>query len=287
VRSPILLRWFVPLSLLLCACVALAQQSVLEVITLKYRNVDQVLPILRPLVAPGGTLTGMNNRLIVRTTPANLAELKQVLEAIDARPRQLVIQVRQDADIERSRRGGQISGTADLGDAGQVTVPGRPRPGGATVSGDGGEVQVYSSEAQRTDRVSQSVRVSEGNAAFIRIGQSIPVQSRQVIVGPGGAVSQQSTQYRDVDSGFYVTPRVNGDRVTLEIAAANDRVIDPATGASSIQRVQTVVAGRLGEWIEIGGTAEQRTRDESVILGRSSDAGRDYRRVLLKVEEAR
>jgi hypothetical protein len=286
-RSSFVFRRLMLLSLLLCACLALAQQTVLEVITLKYRNVDQVIPILQPLVAPGGTLTGMNNRLIARTTPANLAELKQVLEAIDARPRQLVIQVRQDADVERSRRGAQVSGTVDLGDAGQVTVPGRPRPGGGTISGNQGGVQVYSSEAQQTDRVTQSVRVSEGNAALIRIGQSIPVQSRQVVVGPGGAVSQQSTQYRDVDSGFYVTPRVNGDRVTLELSSANDRVVNPTTGASSIQRVQTVVTGRLGEWIEIGGTAEQRTRDENVILGRSSDAGRDYRRVLLKVEEVK
>jgi hypothetical protein len=286
-RSPTLFRWFLPLAVVLYACVAAAQHTVTEVITLKYRNVDQVIPILQPLVSPGGALTGMNNRLIVRTTPANLAELKQVLEAIDGRPRQLVIQVRQDADIERSRRGGQISGTADLGDAGQLTVPGQPRPGGGTISGDQGEVQVYSSEAQRTDRVSQSVRVSEGNAAFIRIGQSVPVPGRQVIVGPGGVVREQYTQYRDVDSGFYVTPRVTGDRVTLEISSANDRVINPATGASSIQRVQTVVSGRLGEWIELGGTAEQRTRDESVILGRSSDAGRDYRRVLLKVEETK
>jgi hypothetical protein len=280
-------RCLLLLTAVLCASVALAQQTVLEVITLKYRNVEQVIPILQPLVAPGGTITGMNNRLILRTTPANLAELKQVLEVIDARPRQLMILVRQDADIERSQRGAQVSGSADLGDAGQVTVPGRPRPGGATVSGGGMEAQVYSSEAQRTDRMSQSVRVTEGNAAFIRIGQSVPVQSRQVIVGPGGAVSQQSTQFRDVDSGFYVTPRVNGDRVTLEISSANDRVINPATGTASIQRVQTVVSGRLGEWIELGGTGEQRTRDQSVILGRSSDAGRDYRRVLLKVEEVR
>jgi hypothetical protein len=108
-----------------------------------------------------------------------------------------------------------------------------------------------------------------------------------VIVGPGGAVGQQWTQYRDVDSGFYVTPRVHGDSVTLEISAANDRVVDPATGASSIQRVQTVVSGRLGEWIELGATGEQRSRDESVILGRSSDASREYRRVLLKVEEVK
>jgi type II secretory pathway component GspD/PulD (secretin) len=275
--------WFLAAALFSIA--AWAQQ--LEVITLKYRNAEQVIPILQPLVAPGGTLSGMNNRLFVRTTPANLAELKRVLDVVDARPRQLIISVRQDADLERGRRGAQVSGSADLGDAGQVTVPGRPRPGGATVTAGGVEAQVYSSESQRTDRMSQSVRVLEGSAAFISIGQSVPVQGRQVIVGPGGALSQQSTQYRDVDSGFYVTPRVNGDTVTLEISAANDRVVNPATGASSIQRVQTVVSGRLGQWIELGGTGEQRSRDQSVILGRSSDASRDDRRVLLRVEEVK
>jgi hypothetical protein len=278
-------RWVWLLAAALFCIAARAQQ--LEVITLKYRNAEQVIPILQPLVAPGGTISGMNNRLFLRTTPGNLAELKRVLDVVDARPRQLAISVRQDADLERGGRGAQVSGSADLGDAGQVTVPGRPRPRGATATSGGVEARVYSSESQRLDRTSQSVRVLEGNTAFIRIGQSVPVQSQPVIVGPGGAVGQQWTQYRDVDSGFYVTPRVHGDSVTLEISAANDRVVDPATGASSIQRVQTVVSGRLGEWIELGATGEQRSRDESVILGRSSDASREYRRVLLKVEEVK
>jgi hypothetical protein len=262
-----------------------AQQ--LEVITLKYRNAEQVLPILQPLVAPGGTISGMNNRLFVRTTPANLAELKRVLDVVDSRPRQLMISVRQDADLDRSRRGAQVSGSADLGDAGRVTAPGRPRPGGAAVGAGGVEAQIYSSDSQRTDQVSQSVRVLEGSPAFISIGQSVPVRGRQVVVGPGGAGGQQWTEYRDVDSGFYVTPRIHGDTVTLEISAANDRLVNPNTGASTIQRVQTVVSGRLGEWIELGATGEQRSRDQSVILGRSSDASRDDRRILLKVEEVR
>ena len=66
------------------ALAAQAQQQVLEVITLGYRQAEEVIPMLRPLLAPGGTLTGMNNRLVVRTTPANLAEIKQVLGAVDS-----------------------------------------------------------------------------------------------------------------------------------------------------------------------------------------------------------
>ena len=38
-----------------------------------------VLATLPPLLAPGGSLTGAQNQLFVRTTPDNLAELKAVL----------------------------------------------------------------------------------------------------------------------------------------------------------------------------------------------------------------
>jgi hypothetical protein len=50
-----------------------AGQNMLEIIPLRYRTVDQVLPALRPLLEPGGTLTGQGNQLIVRASPDNLA----------------------------------------------------------------------------------------------------------------------------------------------------------------------------------------------------------------------
>src|SRR5262249_58812951 len=68
---------------------AWADPQVMEVITLGYRQAEEVIPLLRPLLAPGGALTGASNQLIVRTTPANLAELKKVLAVMDSEPRQL------------------------------------------------------------------------------------------------------------------------------------------------------------------------------------------------------
>jgi type II/III secretion system protein len=109
------------------ALAAQAQQQILEVITLGYRQADEVIPLLRPLLAPGGALTGTNNQLIVRTTPANLAELKQVLAVVDARPRQLVISVRQGSVADAARDRASVSGSAGAGGNAQVTVP--PPPG--------------------------------------------------------------------------------------------------------------------------------------------------------------
>ena len=62
-----------------CAAAAHAQQIVLEVIPLHYRNAEEIIPVLEPLVARGGTISGLNNQLILRTTPDNLAEIKHVL----------------------------------------------------------------------------------------------------------------------------------------------------------------------------------------------------------------
>ncbi|HEY9530001.1 MAG TPA: secretin N-terminal domain-containing protein, partial [Burkholderiales bacterium] len=70
-------------AILTCFAVAAAAQQALEIIPLRYRTAEQVLPVLRPLLETGATLTGQRNQLIVRTSSANLAELRQALEAID------------------------------------------------------------------------------------------------------------------------------------------------------------------------------------------------------------
>jgi type II secretory pathway component GspD/PulD (secretin) len=280
-----LLKALAVLIVLLGCAETWAQQTVLEVIQLKYRRVDEVIPVLQPLVPPQGSVSGFNSQLIVRTTPQNLEEIKGILAAIDTAPRRLMVSVRQDADLDRTQRGGQISGSARVGDNAVVTVPGRPTPPGATARVDNVQARVFSSEAQNTDRVSQQVQVLEGGRAFIRVGQSVPVRSRQVVDTGNGRRVIDTTGFQDVDSGFYVVPRLSGGNVTLEISTAADSLRSPVTGATNVQRVQTVVSGRLGEWIEIAGIDQQSTQRDSEILARSSDARRDGRRVLLKVDE--
>jgi type II secretory pathway component GspD/PulD (secretin) len=273
------------LLLALGAATALAQQTVLEVIQLKYRTVEEIVPVLRPLMPPGSTLSGMNSKLIVRTTPSNLAEVKDILASLDAAPRRLMISVRQDADMDRSRRGGQISGRAQVGDNVVVRVPGAPAPPGASVQVEGVRGRVYSSEGQQTDQISQQVQVVEGGRALIRVGQSVPVAAGQIVETPDGRRVLDSTEWRDVDTGFYVVPRLAGDQVTLEIYTAADSLQSPRSAAANVQRVETVVTGRLGEWIELAGIGQQSVQRDDALLARSTDARREERRVLVRVDE--
>src|SRR5260370_14002793 len=87
-----------------------AAQYALEIIPLKYRTVEQVLPTLRPLLEPGGTLTGQANQLMVRASPGNLADIRRALDAIDRPLRRLQISVRFDDALEASSQGIEASG---------------------------------------------------------------------------------------------------------------------------------------------------------------------------------
>ena len=286
---------------LLCAwapSLALAQTMPLEVITLKYRTAEQVMPVLKPLLDKSGTISGMQNQLFVRTTRANLADLKQVLATLDAMPRRLMITVRHDAMLERDRTQMDVSGRVSTGGA-SVAVPdsGGVR-GGAVEIRRGDDVmrgRIDSTRSLDSDRNTQSVQVLEGNSAFIRTGQSVPVQQRQVTrtIVNGQVVDRinNAVEYRDVMTGFYVLPRLAGDRVTLEINPQRDTLANPEQnlprGSVNVQQAATTVAGRLGEWIEVGGVTQGASNQQSTILGSTRETSGDNRRILLKVDELR
>jgi type II secretory pathway component GspD/PulD (secretin) len=289
-------------AILTCACAAvMAQGTVLEVIPLRHRTVEQVLPVVQPMVAPGGTLSGFQGQLVVRTTPANLDEIKRILGAIDTPARRLLITVMEDAEASRTERAAEIAANIG-GERGRVVVPGSAdRSGANVVLRDGDDRlrgRVVDSSSSAAGRNAQSVQVLEGGVAYISTGQSVPVREQQVTRSVvGGQVVERvvtGTQYRDTATGFYALPRLAGDRVTLEISAQREALsgqlrgaIHPERSAIDTQRTSTTVSGRLGEWMEIGGVATSASGQQSVLLGRAATATSDTRRVIVKVEELR
>ena len=144
--------------LILISFAAVGQQS-LEVISLRYRTADQVLHTLRPLVEPGGTLTGQGNQLIVRVSPGNLAEIRRALDAIDRPQRRLQISVRFDDALESSRRDLAVGGS---------------------VSNQGVRIEGSARDSQRNlnERVDQRVQTMDGGRATIFAGRGFDVVPR-------------------------------------------------------------------------------------------------------------
>ncbi len=270
-----------------------AAANELEIIALKHRSAEEVLPIIRPMLDPGAVASGMNYQLFVRTSPRNLEQIRQLLESIDVAPRRLKITVIQDVDSETIARARELSGSLGVGRHGRIEVPDRGGRGGLEVEAGRGDdrltARLSDSHALEGQHKTQQIQVLEGNRALVRVGESVPVPQRQVIRHPWGTEVIDSTQYQDVSSGFYVLPRVNGDRVTLEVSTQNDSLGERDHRYPDIrsQRTSSTVSGRLGEWLEVGVLGRQQGNTESNIAGQSTSRVQEQRTVLIKVEEVR
>jgi hypothetical protein len=249
----------------LCAAQAWGQGA-LEVIALKHSTVDQVLPALRSLLEPGGTLSGQSGQLFVRTSPANLAEIKQALEALDRPSRRLQILVRFDDALESASR--------DISASGVITN-----------RGSNVELRAQESRSGATERIDQRVQVVEGGTAWIATGMSRTLPQRQVIRTPAGVVSQQTYTVQESSTGFAVAPRVTGSTVHLDIAPQRE-MLGPR-GTMQSQRISTSATGRLGEWFEIGGVVAASARNDRGIASSGRTTSSESQRIWVKVEEVR
>jgi type II secretory pathway component GspD/PulD (secretin) len=263
---------------LLGAVVATAQQ--LEIIELRYRLADEVLPIVQPLVEPGGVVTGQDNVLFVRTSPTNFEQIRQAVAALDRKPRQVTVSVGQGTVTTRSAtdvRGAVSVGNEDV-QAGVNAPPG---------AGTGVAVGARAVAQQDSVRTVSTMRTIEGSETWIAVGQSVPITATQVAGDRHGTVEYSSTGYRDVSTGFYATVRLNGEFVTLEISPRQQRlrggttrpVIETAGSVSTIH-------GRLGEWLPLGAVSESATGDTSGLLVAGHRDGTSRYATWVKVEEA-
>lgn len=260
--------WLTAIFIVFACSAGLATAQQMEVIELNSRTVDEVLPALLPLVEPGGTLTGVNNQLFLRASPRNRDDIKRALAAIDKPARRLIVHVALDRLSQDSARGGELAGQVVLGSTRRAQ----------------GEGRVWDTRSQRGENTAQRVQTIEGGRAFIQLGQSVPVAMRQVVVGRGGAIINEGVVYRDIGSGFYASPRLNGERVTLEISQQAEHVDARHASAIDTQGLSTTASGRLGEWIELGGVGREATTRQGSSFSAGTGQVRDRRSIWLMVE---
>ncbi|MDP2867236.1 hypothetical protein [Methyloversatilis sp.] len=277
------------LCLALCAPLVSWAQVKLDIIPLKHRTTDQVLPALQPLVGEDAALSGANNRIFIRADAATRLAVKQAIEAIDTPLRSLMISVRHDNDDSIRRDGAAVSGDIRAGDVSVGAADAGSE--GAVIEGRSGDsrvaTRVWSTRGNSADRLSQRVQVVEGGSAFIQVGSSIPVPFTQIIAGPRGGAISQGTEYRDIGSGFYAMPRVNGDQVTLDISPQKESLSDTQYGEIRTARLVSTVRGRLGEWMELGGSGYSEQVDQRGITRYGTRDAQSQRRLWVKVDVVR
>lgn len=246
----------------LLANAALAQS--IEVIPLKNRSADEMIPIVRPLLKPGEAITGTGYQLILRASPQTVTDVRQILSKLDRGLSNLMISVRQGGavDTESNEAGAVIRYDSTTG---------------ATVSGS-----IAQNRTGNDWRDVQRVRALEGSPAHIQTGTTI-TQPEVVRSNNGTTTTYSST--RTIGSGFYVLPRLNGNQVHLEISPFREALTGDGL-TTSVQRANTAVSGWLGDWIFVGGGTQEESSTQSGLLSRSNSRSESEFGIYLKVEIA-
>ena len=250
---------------------------------------SEIIPVIEPLLQGNGTITGMSDQLIVKSTPQNLKMVQDLIRQLDTRLRNLRITVRQGISGEGERSSADVGASIPFGGGrGRVVIPPANRGGGGITGSIGGNNGVVSgtigqSTRSTDERHTQQVTTLEGRPATIYIGQRIPIQ-HTVTQGVGPfATRSQGTTFEDVSTGFSVLPQLNGDHVTLDI---HPQVSKLNSRGIQTQAVHTTASGNIGEWIEIGGLLTHSSRSNSRVLGSSQRRSHENRSIFFKVEIA-
>jgi hypothetical protein len=255
-------------SLVLFMLPALADDK-MEIFELKGRTPQEIVPLLKPFVGPDGAVSGMNNRVIVRTTPERMAEIRRIIGEFDRAPRRLLIHVRETAPSDST--GNEIG----------VSAGNRHIRIG---EGDGQGLTLKHYTTRTSDESIRTVQTLEGEPALILNGVTLPVVTGSGYVTGAGPGSRQITYgYSNVDSGFYAIANLIGDRVRVEITSRRER---PISGSGAIDRRESrnMVSGAIGEWLPVAVTRSSVSRDTGGIGSRTSTGSASVNRLWLKVE---
>ena len=241
-------------------------------IELRHRTADEMIPIIRPFLETGDTLSGSGYMLILNTGTENLARIQSIIANLDKAIRQLMIMVVQGNGAKAVMAHVDVSGHISVGKHARIEFGRNPQPQDTvSVAGRSGR-----SAANEVDI--QKVLVQEGMAATIYIGQSIPIPAHRS--GP-----KMSVEYRRVLTGVRVVARLSGDHFNLQVSSRKESIDGVTSSSVGTQQIQTQIKGRLNEWIDIGGLFEVGQHREKGLVYGHEDHRADRQPVFLKMVE--
>ena len=270
---------FFAISILLTTNVSADQSDPLQIIDLKNRPADEIIPVIKPMLKPNDAITGTGFQLFIRTDAKTLEEVTRLLQVMDKAPRNLIIKVRNNLDSESKSTDLNTSGNYEIGDDVRVVVGDNPP------REEGTKVKINHNKNTTSRNAEHMIRVIEGGQAFITAGEIRPYEHRTIIRHRNGVSVYDSVDYQDVTSGFYVTPRLTGNgNVSLQVQPHYRSVSDRYNGTIDVQEADTTIETKIGEWVQIGGVNTDENSKDSGILSTSRNTSDKQSAIYVKVE---
>ena len=256
---------------------ASAGHAAVEVISLRYRNAAEVLPLAKSMLSPEGKISAddRTNSLIIVDSEEAIARVKQALAAIDTPVRQATVRVRFQESAAREDRsvsgGGRVSE-----DNWSVSGGRRPR------SRDGVDVRLQDRNISRGGSSEYFITALSGSWAYIRVGQDIPYTARWADLCRSYG---RTVAFQRIETGFDVKSVIRENLADVEIVP---RISEMGSGgphgAVRFAEASTQIQVPLAQWITIGGADQSANEVLRAILEAGSSRQSSALSIQLMVE---
>lgn len=226
------------IGLLLLASNAFPQTMITKVIQLNYLQADKVIQLIQPMIQSGERISGTGQTLVVNVSSDTLTMIRDVLHKIDVPPVTFNIAVYQgDPNWLRTQNSNDV---------------------------------VYSTNPQSQVQRSQSVKVLNGESAFVSTAQQMPIVSA---VGVGFFTGVDYQQH-NIENGLLILPVLQGSQVKLTVKRVRQQ--QNAAGGQQFdnQKINTTVMAPLNKWVPLGSAEGAQNNNNS--SSTSFTAGRPF-----------
>ena len=260
----------------------------MSTIQLQNRPAEEVIPIVEPMLGPNDAISGQGYKIFLRSSPDTLERVKAMIDVLDVAAKVLQVSVFQGSERDLGGLGVSANIQIEKGDAsvdiGNERGDSDAGGGSITYSTADGSASIDGIKTQKSlrDNPIHQVRVTEGTEAYIETGEQIPSFYGAARIGPRAVAG--GVEYKDAVTGFYVLPRIRGDNVILEVSPFKHSQRNTRGDNIDIQSASTTTTGRIGQWLLIGGVAEQLERSQSTTGTTIATQSRDDARMWIKAD---
>lgn len=232
--------------------------SSLEIIQLRYRTADELVPLIKPHLPDTASISGANDRLVIRADAADIAMAQRLVNELDHEPRSVLVSVRQGSQASDNHADFNVSGDTHHGT----------------------RIRILRSDSAHSSQNRQQIRGLEGRPLQISTRTLLPMSNHIVWLGQHGAGSAKQTQLVELEGGLYAVPRLRDNQLEVDILIQDRSERDPLTS----RQVVTTVSGQTGEWIAFASTGGADRDSSRGTIHRSRNASQKSETLWLRVD---
>jgi type II secretory pathway component GspD/PulD (secretin) len=260
----------------LCSPMRASAATEFKIITLQHRFAEDILPAILPLIGNEGTASAMQNNLIIRTSPANMAEIEQIITTLDTARQNLKITINRNKSLSFNGNAAEVSGRKRIGNTTIETTNSR------RIIRNGVALNIENQQSKSNISNTQFIQVMDGRDAFISVGQSIPFTSEWINLTQRYLSVQRTTEFIDIDTGFAVRPRIIGDLIELEVTPRFSQMNQ--SGNIDFETLTTTIRAQRGEWVDLGEIMQQKDEVSRAIFNWNNNNQSSNSQLLIKVD---